>query len=118
MGPNGETQQFLGASRGGQEAMAQPLAAPTSIVPTPATGGFSVAFGGLSTLAESYIVEYYPTGTPTVRTNKEGSGSPIVVSGLTAGAHTLHVRALAKEYREDYEFIQGPWSSGVNVTVL
>jgi hypothetical protein len=87
------------------------LAAPTI---SSATGGslqISVAFG-LNSDASGYIVEYNKTSTPNVKLSKEGTSSPIVLTGLDAATqYKIRIKAVKSSNNGDVDVYQSAFSA-------
>lgn len=109
MQPNGEVEAFKGVSKGGDFTEADVLAPPATGAVTWGDDQVSFAFSA-STGASRYLAEAWLNADPTNKKVKVGSASPLVVTGLVAGASTARVRALGDSGRED-SVVQSDWSA-------
>lgn len=106
---------FKPVSKGGETTAATVLGAVPAATGTWGSGQVSVAFPSVSE-AGSYIAEAWLNTTPNDKKVKTGTESPLVVTGLSAGASTVRVRAVASTVRDD-AFVQGAWSPSATGSV-
>lgn len=116
MGANGSVTPFLPVSKGGETSAYTLLSAPAACTGTFGTGQVSAAFVAV-TGADRYEAEAWLNSNPNAKVAAVGTGSPIVVTGLAAGASSVRVKALGDTGRED-GFVQGAFSPTATGTVL
>lgn len=115
MQANGQVEAFKGVSKGGDFTEADVLSAPATGTVTWGDDQVSVGFTSV-TGAQRYLAEAWLNTTPGTKKVQVGTASPLVITGLTAGASSARVRALGDTGRED-GFVQSDWSTTATGTV-
>lgn len=107
--PGGTPSAFKSVGRGGATTDADVLSAPAACTGTFGSAQISAAFPSV-TGADRYLAEAWLNTTPDDKKVKVGTASPLVVTGLTAGASTVRVRALG-DAGPHSNVVQSDWSA-------
>jgi len=75
---------------------------PASATPTPGSGQVSLAFTAPSDTGGSAVTSYRVTDLADPSKTTTGAASPIVLSGLSAGSHTVQVAAINAQGQGGY----------------
>lgn len=75
---------------------------PASATPTPGSGQVSLAFTAPSDNGGSAVTSYRVTDLADPSKTTTGAASPIVLSGLSAGSHTVQVAAINAQGQGEY----------------
>ena len=121
-GPGSQPQGFIAHDAGMQVAQDSPWPTAITLTPTAGTKQVSLAFTAISDTPstmnpDGYYVEYWVTAVPTTRFSVTGTGTPIVVTGLTTGTgYSFRAQPYAAETRPERDWTRGPWSATVTAT--